>query len=145
MHVDPAQSPAPLGGIEPPARRARRMDDVLSNGHCRGLLYLVQERAGPTTLLAAAETLVERHPDASWPSSPNAEATRRLYSRLRDVTVPELEDVGLLAYDPETDVARIPDDVVVAVTPPWRSAQPGQPAADARPRDRGPQDVPADR
>lgn len=99
---------ADFGGSDP-STATPHPDDLfgaLSAGERRHLLYGLLEE--PTRSFdEVADLLAGRESGARGPVGPGGR--RRIASRLHHVHLPLLEDVGLLAYDPETGRIRLRD------------------------------------
>jgi len=98
------------------------MQDVFSNWWRRAILYHLQTEAGPVTVPAMTDQLVAWFNDRESQAGTRQETgrTTQTRERLRRGHVLEMQQFGLLEYDPRSDEVWIADDVTVSVAPPWQ-------------------------
>lgn len=108
--------------VTPPGHRGssedvRNMHDIFSDPYRCAVLYYLQRMDGPATLSEVARAVLE------W--SPDDDAVRpddRPRTWLLDTHVRQLEEFGVIRYDPERGQIRLSEDVLLSVTEPWQDA-----------------------
>lgn len=113
----------------------KHMHDVFSNWERRAILYVLSERSEQTDLDGIAEHVAAwRRGDESPTSPPEGPADATVgptdeRSRLRR-HVAQMDEFGILSYDPDEETVHLCEDVRVAVSPPWTDRggpEPGSP------------------
>lgn len=89
--------------------RDDRLDELLADPHCRYLLEYLDEADEPVSLSAVATHVVAGITDTD-PDEVPSDVERRVKTWLHHGQLPELDERGIVSFDPETGTVSLADD-----------------------------------
>lgn len=101
-----------------PTHPIRNMHDVLSSQCRRAICYYLQDRDEPTPVSAVVDQLAEWGIGPATPESQDDVLLRPREARAYRTHIREMASFGILEYDSESDVVRVPPSVTLSVSPP---------------------------
>lgn len=94
------------------------MNDVFSSWCRRAILYYLQDHEDPVAVTAVTRQLIVWQRDEVPHPEQEAALVEWLRPRLLQHHIVEMDEFGILNYDPDSDRVWIPDTVTITVSPP---------------------------
>ena len=96
----------------------RSMHDIFADPYRRAVLYYLQHADEPVALGELANTVLAWSPDGDADVRTDG---ARPETWLRDTHILAMDEFGVLAYDHEEDLVRLPADVSMQISRPWQA------------------------